>query len=160
MINTKIKSEALKGHKGYWTGKEFSEQMKQKIKDSKKGKKRKPFSKEWKQNMSESKIGENHPNFKGRIKNSQGYILIYSPDHPNRDKNNNVRESRLIVEAQIGRYLDPNWVVHHINGIVDDNRIENLMCFINNSAHKRFHKDPNNVKIEEIIFDGRKLKEM
>ena len=78
-IQIKIKSEALKGHKGYWTGKEFSEQMKQKIKDSKKGKKRKPFSKEWKQNMSESKIGENHPNFKGRIKNSQGYILIYSP---------------------------------------------------------------------------------
>lgn len=31
------------------------------------------------------------------------------------------------------------------------------MCFSSNSAHKRWHKDPKNVKPEEIIFDGRKL---
>ena len=102
--------------------------------------------------------GENNPNFKGgRIKNSQGYVLIYSPDHPNKDKNNNVRESRLIVEFQIGRYLDPKWVVHHINGIKDDNRPKNLMCFLSKSAHQRFHRNPENVKPEEIIFDGREL---
>lgn len=29
--------------------------------------------------------------------------------------------------------------------------------FINTSAHIRFHKNPNNVKLKEIIFDGRKL---
>jgi len=32
------------------------------------------------------------------------------------------------------------------------------MAFINKSAHIRFHGNPNNVKPEEIIFDGRLLK--
>ena len=62
-----------------------------------------------------------------------------------------------MVEKYLGRYLDSKWIVHHINNIRDDNRIENLMCFISISAHRRFHGNPNNVKPEEIIFDGRKL---
>ena len=140
-------SEALKGHEGFG-----------------KGMKRKPFLDETLQKMRKAKKGKyngkNNPNFKGgKKKDKDGYILVYSPNHPHKTKNNNVRENRLIVESQIGRYLLPTEVVHHINGKKDDNRIENLMCFINNSAHTRFHKNPNNVKSEEIIFDGRKLKE-
>ena len=64
---------------------------------------------------------------------------------------NNVYEQRLVVE----KYLDPKWVVHHINEKKDDNRIENLICFVSNLAHRRFHGNPNNVKDNEIIFDGR-----
>lgn len=32
------------------------------------------------------------------------------------------------------------------------------MAFKSESAHQRFHYNPNNVKSYEIIFDGRKLK--
>jgi len=92
----------------------------------------------------------------GRTKKTDGYILVYAPDHPN-STHNRILEHRFIVEQQIGRYLTPKENVHHINGIRDDNRLENLMAFVRKSAHHRFHKNPDNVKPEEIIFDGRRL---
>jgi hypothetical protein len=51
--------------------------------------------------LSYDKHGKNHPNWKGGRKiNSQGYILIYSPNHPHKDKSSYVREHRLIVEKR------------------------------------------------------------
>ena len=86
----------------------------------------------------------------------EGYVYIYKPNHPFAI-NNYAREHRLVVEAQIGRYLKPAEKCHHL-GEKDDNRPHMLMAFVNHSAHIRFHKNPDNVKPEEIIFDGRKLK--
>jgi hypothetical protein len=40
----------------------------------------------------------------------------------------------------ISQPLKPEETVHHINGIKDDNRLENLMLFPNKSAHHSFHK--------------------
>ena len=128
----------------------------------------KHLSEETRRKMSEAKKGENSPNYGkfgkesshwkgGRKKDSNGYWHIYNPNHPYADKNGYVYEHRLVVEQYLGRYLLTNEVVHHINGIKDDNRIENLMVFCCDPAHRRWHKNPNNVKPEEIIFDGRKL---
>ncbi len=55
-----------------------------------------------------------------------GYVLIYQPDHPLADQKGYVLEHRLVVEKRIGRYLLRSEPVHHINGIRDDNRDENL----------------------------------
>ena len=138
------------------SGKHHTEESNQKNRQSNLGKK---CSEETKNKMSIAKSGEKHPNFKGgRTKNSQGYVLIYSYNHPFKKCGNYVLEHRLVVEKYLGRYLTKEEQVHHVNEIKDDNRIENLICFINNSAHKRFHKDPNNVDFKEIIFDGRELK--
>jgi len=41
------------------------------------------------------------------------------------------------MEEKIGRYLKPVEVVHHINEIRDDNRIENLQMFANDLEHQR-----------------------
>ena len=73
------------------------------------------------------RVGKDASNWKGgRRKLSTGYIHIYAPDHPNSPKSGYVMEHRLVMEKHLGRYLDHNEVVHHINDIKDDNRLENL----------------------------------
>lgn len=61
----------------------------------------------------------------GRI-NAHGYILVHAPDHPHAGVKGKVYEHRLVMEKFLGRYLNPDEVVHHKNGIKTDNRIENL----------------------------------
>ena len=92
----------------------------------------------------------------GRTIHGDGYIFIYVPEHPF-SNNGYVFEHRIIVEKQIGRYLKTEESVHHIDKIKNHNDPHNLMAFTSESAHQRFHKNPNNVRTEEIIFDGRKI---
>ena len=72
----------------------------------------------------------------GKTKNWCGYILVHTPNHPMADKDGYVREHRLVMEKHICRYLKNEEVVHHINQIKSDNRIENLMLFNNDKEHK------------------------
>lgn len=121
----------------------FSEKHKQNISLALKGKhnsKKTEFKKgdiPWnkgKKHMS----GKKHPMWKNGKYNSRGYVLIYSPNHPHK-RRNYVLEHRLIMEKRLNRYLKPLEVVHHINEIKDDNRIDNLMLFKNVKEHSSFH---------------------
>lgn len=76
----------------------------------------------------------------GRIRHKRrGYIFIYKPNHPYANNYGYVYEHRLVMEEILDRYLLPGEVTHHINGIVDDNRKENLMYFENNGLHLTYH---------------------
>ena len=80
----------------------------------------------------------------GRFYNDHGYVLVLKPEHPRTVAHLYVYEHILVAEQKIGRYLRPNEVVHHLNGIKDDNRPENLEI-MDNVQHTHLHH-PRGVK--------------
>jgi predicted nucleic acid-binding Zn ribbon protein len=110
-------------------GRKLTQEWKNKISKAQKGKKRPQYS------------GKNNPNWKGgKYKNYAGYIYILKPSHPFANSIGYIRRSRLVIEKNIGRYLTPKEIVHHINGVKDDDRPKNLKLFENISEHRKFHK--------------------
>jgi len=102
-------------------------------------------------------VGAKHPNWKGgKIIRQDDYVCIYQPTHPFSTKQGYVLEHRLVMEKHLGRYLEPKEVVHHINEITNDNRIENFILFKNRPYHRWFHKR-GYCNPKGIIFDGRHL---
>ena len=73
--------------------------------------------------------GDRNPQYKnGRTQNGpEGYVFILKPNHP-RAHQNYVREHLLVWEEANGKPLPEGWVIHHLNGIKNDNRIENLVA--------------------------------
>jgi len=73
-----------------------------------------------------------------RYMDDHGYIIVR---HPITGKHQ-CREHRIVMESHIGRPLTKGEVVHHINGIKDDNRIENLLL-MSASEHSKLHAGNN-----------------
>jgi hypothetical protein len=83
--------------------------------------------------------GEKAGTYKNGTQVCNGYSMVLSADHPYKNSKNYVYEHRIVMEKSLGRYLEKNEVVHHINLDKKDNRIENLMLFSTNSDHLKFH---------------------
>lgn len=114
-----------KGNKGFWFKKKRDKKTRDKISESLKG----------------VYVLDKHPLWKGgRFKGKNGYIQVLCKDHPKVKKASRkyVLEHIIIMEKYLGRYLKKNENVHHINGIKDDNRIENLKV-LTCSEHSSFH---------------------
>lgn len=73
----------------------------------------------------------------GRNYDKDGYVLVHCPEHPNAVQGT-VREHRLLMESSLGRFLEPFEIVHHKNGIKDDNSIDNLEV-LTKSSHAKEH---------------------
>lgn len=101
--------------------------------------------------------GKNNPKWKGgHQSHGSGYMYLLKPEHPNADSRGRILEHRLIMEQHLGRYLDPEEVVHHINKIAEDNRIENLQLFSSNGEHLKFELTGRSspLKGQKIHSDG------
>ncbi len=146
MILSKARMGRQPWNKGKKGAQVCSEATKEKLRMFQKGKKRGPMSKEARENMSKShkgiQSGAKHPMWKGgKHIDRHGYVNIHRPLHPFCNKKNYVAEHRLAMESFIGRYLKPREVVHHINGVKGDNRIENLMLFPSDTEHQKYHRE-------------------
>ena len=74
-----------------------------------------------------------------------GYLKVHVPKHPHATKDGYVMLHTVLMERAIGRYLRENEVVHHINHIRDDNRLENLQL-MDKHDHMSMHMKERNEK--------------
>lgn len=98
--------------------------------------------------------------WKGGKHKCNGYFYIYKPEHPckNAMGKGYVKQSRLIMEEILGRYLLSNEHIHHLNGIRDDDRIENLVMITKSKHMSIHHKDIAKNQLRES--NGRFTKEV
>lgn len=114
-----------------------TDEFRKKISKAHKGKK---LSEEQKKAISEcNSCNYNGLNGYGHTKShNRGYTLAYAPKHPNAHKDGYVMLHTVLMERKIGRYLNDDEVVHHINHNRSDNRIENL-ALMNKHEHCAMH---------------------
>ena len=91
----------------------------------------------------------------GRTKDRYGYILVLA--RPEQRKGHRYRfEHTLVWEAAYG-LIPEGWVIHHINGIKDDNRLENLEA-MPRKKHNHRH-DEHDKRILELEAENRALRQ-
>lgn len=88
--------------------------------------------------------GERNPSYAGgRRINHNGYAMVSAPEgHPHakaygKKKVGWVFEHRLVLEQELGRYLEPEEKVDHIDGLTLHNHPDNLRLFGSNAEHLR-----------------------
>jgi len=79
------------------------------------------------------------PSFSTVKSNSSGYVKIKIPAHPHANSFGWVLEHRWVMEKRMRKFLRPSDVVHHINEKRDDNRVENLRVYPDDSTHFIVH---------------------
>lgn len=114
--------------------------------------------------------GSNSPNWGGgKYKERTGYVIVYlSPDdfyYPmatrSRGRHNShryggyVQEHRLVMAKHLGRCLQSWELVHHKNGVKDDNHIENLELQASIGEHIKNHTEGYKAGYRRGLMDGR-----
>jgi hypothetical protein len=102
------------------------------------------FYKSPERSPNKGRFGEKSLGWKGGRLYERGYkLVICDQEHPfgvpKGAGKKYIREHRLILEKHLGRYLNPDEVVHHIDGDISNNTLSNL-CLMSNSAHSKLHK--------------------
>ncbi len=67
------------------------------------------------------------------------YPRTRKPEHPNAHRDGRIRIHRLVMAAKLGRPLNPDEHVHHVDGNHANNNPANLMV-VSNAEHMRLHR--------------------
>lgn len=81
------------------------------------------------------------------------HVMVKMATHPKANKDGYVAEHRLAMESHIGRLLEGNELVHHINLLKGDNDIKNLVLFKSTSDHFKSHGSLNEC-VAELMKRG------
>lgn len=72
---------------------------------------------------------------------THGYVRVkVGKGHPLADESGYAYEHRLVASEQLGRPLTKQEIVHHLNGVKDDNRPENLEVHPSRWSHNAEHR--------------------
>ena len=111
-------------------------------------------------NRSDARKAEKSSNWRGGVRRtSKGYRQLLRPAHPRADSCGYVMEHIAVWEEHAGRLVPPDYVIHHINGVKDDNRIENL-ALMTRAEHTKLHHIGANRSEETVhrITEKRRLR--
>jgi hypothetical protein len=111
--------------------------------------------------------GDKSPHWKGgRYTDKDGYIrvMLASDDlfHSMGDHQGYILEHRLVMARSFNRCLSSAEIVHHKNGVRNDNRLENLELMTNAGAHIREHSGGYKASYEKGLGDniGEQIREL
>ena len=93
----------------------------------------------------------------GRSYNGRGYIKVKRPVGYKGLKDGTILEHRLVWEQANGTFIPDGYSVHHLNGIKDDNRIENLTIMLIKDHGKQSNGEEYKKRIRELEKENREL---
>ena len=97
-----------------------------------------------------TEVGDANGNWKGgRTRHKAGYVMVRVPEHPRAGRSHYVFEHIVVAEALLRRNLLEGETVHHINGIRDDNRPENLELWT--------RPQPSGIRVSDAVVWARSI---
>lgn len=82
--------------------------------------------------------GPNSRFWTGGTMRSQGYVYVLQPGHHRANKQGYTKRADLVLEATLGRLLQPDEIAHHKNDVRDDDSPDNLEP-MERGPHMRLH---------------------
>ena len=98
----------------------------------------------------EKRRGANNGYWRGGKTRANGYVYVRVSPEPGGAGGPYKAEHHIVWEEAHGLPLPDGWVIHHLNGIKDDNRPENLAAMPRNFHNPRLQFEPYQVRIHQL----------